>query len=170
MRHRGILGMAALFAAVSSAPAGAQADILDRFNQRWSGKGSVQRNAESDPQTVSCDLSGKRTGNQVAIAGTCRAYLVFSRTIAANLTIDPDTGAVTGTYTGSRVGVASLSGTIKGDTVELAMRWPKPVNGDTRAAMVIRTAADGSLRIVVSDALTPGGPQTAVTDVALQPI
>ncbi|WP_181706002.1 hypothetical protein [Chthonobacter rhizosphaerae] len=169
MARYGTLAAAIIAALVLGGAADAETDFLDRFNQSWSGKGKVQRNAKSGVDRVSCDLTGNRAGNRVAIAGTCRAYLVFSRTIAADLTFDPDSGEVTGTYTGSRAGVAKLSGRREGDTVRLAMRWPRPVNGDTEAAMTIRTSENGSLRIVVSDALEPGGAVAAVTDVALEP-
>ncbi|WP_181703963.1 hypothetical protein [Chthonobacter albigriseus] len=142
-----------------------EARFLERFSGAWSGAGVVHRNAESGPQKVNCRLSGERSENRISIAGTCRAYLVFSRKISAEITYDPASRQYSGTYVGSRVGPASLAGKRRGDTVNLAVRWPRPVNGDRTARMRIVNDGAGSLRIVVTDDYGEG--ETTVTDVAL---
>ncbi|MEJ0096694.1 MAG: hypothetical protein WDM84_00090 [Bauldia sp.] len=50
--------------------------------------------------------------------------------------------------------------------MHLAITWPKPVNGDTRARMTIVNSGS-SMRIVVDDNVTPGGPELATSDLVL---
>lgn len=140
-----------------------EADFMDGFSGAWSGSGIVRRNAESGPQKVRCSLSGTRSGDRLQFAGTCRAYLVFSRKISADIRFDPSSGDYEGTYSGSLAGTAALNGRRVGNTVELDVRWPKPVNGDQEAVM--RIVSDGdSFRLLVVDEIR--GAPTPVTDVA----
>jgi hypothetical protein len=148
----------------------AQADetgFLKRFDGAWSGTGLVQRKIEEGPHQVSCKMTGAPTSDGVSISGVCRAAVIFSRQIRADLRYDPGSGRYSGTYVGAKVGPARLSGKRNGDAVILTIFWPKPVNGDKTATMTIRNPGDGNLRIVVAAKPRPGGSNAEVTNLAL---
>ena len=151
--------------AIPSASPAQESDFLARFEGNWQGSGLVQRKAEENPTEVRCDMRGSNSANQVSIGGTCRAYLIFSRQIGADIQFDPGSGRYTGTFTGSVVGPARLSGRRSGDAVVMTITWPTTVNGDTTANMQIENAGNGSLRIVVSDEIA--GKNTVTTNLTL---
>jgi len=154
--------------ALSWSPAqAAENEFLERFRGQWSGSGRVQREGTSQPRQVTCSVTGTLSENRISAQGTCRAVVIFSRSIGVDLAYDPRSGTYRGTYTGARIGPARLSGTRSGDTVNLKIDWPRPVNGDTQAAMVIRNDGQGTLRITVADNLTPGGPIQQTSEIVL---
>ena len=163
---------AALLCAAAGLPvraaSAAEADFLDRFRGRWSGSGTVQREGGSPPRQVTCQVTGYPDENRLSIQGTCRAAVVFSRPVGADLTYDPRSGTYSGTYTGARIGPARLTGSRSGDAVNLRIDWPRPVNGDTQAALVIRNDGRGGLRLTVADNLSPGGPVQQTSEIVLQ--
>jgi hypothetical protein len=162
--HLTVAAAAALFLC---APAyAAEAEFLSRFDGAFSGGGLVQRNASEGPNEVSCTLSGRSSANGVSMSGECGAF-IFSKRISADLTFDPGSGRYSGTYTGSSIGPARLSGKRSGDAVVLTITWPQPVNGDTKATMTISNSGDGRLAITVTDEVAPGGPKAQVTQLAL---
>lgn len=163
-------GLAAILVVAAAPGVRGQSDereFLSRFAGSWSGSGSVIRRSGENPTNVNCRMAGTNGENQVSIRGTCRAYLVFTREIGADIRFDPGSGQYSGTYTGSTIGPAALSGTRNGDAVNLTITWPRTVNGDTSAAMTIQNAGNGRLQIVVSDQIPAGGPQTQVTNIML---
>lgn len=145
----------------------AEIDFLERFRGTWSGSGKVQREGTSQPRQVTCSVTGSPAENRISAQGTCRAALIFRRPIGVDLVYDPRSGTYRGTYTGSRIGPAQLTGACSGDAVNLRIEWPRPVNGDTQAAMVIRNDGQGTLRITVADNLTPGGPTQQTSEIVL---
>jgi hypothetical protein len=155
--------------AVAMFPASALADpaFLDRFRGTWTGSGKVQREGRSHPRHVTCSIVGRPAENQLSAQGNCRAALIFSRRIGVDLTYDPRSRTYRGIYTGSRIGPARLTGTRNGDAVNLRIDWPRPVNGDTQAVMVIRNDGQGTVRITVADNLTPGGPIQQTSEIVL---
>ena len=157
-------GVAAL---TSSAAQAAEADFLERFRGTWSGSGKVQREGNSQPRQVTCSIAGSPAENRISAQGNCRAFAIFSRPIGVDLAYDPGSGTYRGTYTGSRIGPARLTGRRQGDVVNLRIEWPRPVNGDTQAAMAIRNDGQGRLRITVADNLTPGGPVQQTSEIVL---
>ena len=150
-----------------SAAQAAEADFLERFRGSWSGSGKVQREGTSQPRQVTCSVAGSPAENRISAQGSCRAFAIFNRPIGVDLVYDSGSGTYRGTYTGSRIGPARLSGTRKGDVVNLRIEWPRPVNGDTQAAMAIRNEGQGRLRITVADNLTPGGPVQQTSEIVL---
>ena len=94
----------------TQAEAASESSFLSRFQEQWHASGLVRRNARSDGNQVTCTMSGSHGASSVSIGGTCRAYLIFTREIRADLSYDPRTGRYSGTYVGSRIGPASLSG------------------------------------------------------------
>jgi hypothetical protein len=158
---------AALAAASYSLPAaGEEADFLSRFSGSFSGGGTVQRNVEEGPNEVTCKLTGQASDTALSMSGKCGAF-IFSKQIRADLQFDPASGRYNGTYQGSSVGTARLSGKRDGNSVVLTITWPQPVNGDTKATMTIRNSGNGQLAIVVTDEVSPGGPKAKVTQLAL---
>jgi hypothetical protein len=88
----------------------AAAAFHERFAGQWQGTGTVQRSVDPGPRRVSCGVAGQATEQQIAIGGTCRAAVIVTREIAANLTYDPATGRYVGTYIGSQAGPTRLEG------------------------------------------------------------
>jgi hypothetical protein len=159
------LGLAAFLA---SAPAQAQeADFLSRFEGKFSGSGSVSRNETESPTNVRCTMNGDASENRLSMSGTCRAAVIFSRKISADLQFDPGSGRYTGTYVGSSIGPAALSGKRQGDSVNLTITWPKEVRGDTTAYMTISNAGNGQLAITITDEVPAGGPTAQVSNISL---
>lgn len=145
----------------------AEQDFLNRFAGSFSGSGLVQRNATEGPNQVTCTLTGAPSVSGISMNGQCGAF-IFSRNISADLLYDEASGRYTGTYVGSSIGPARLSGKRSGDAVILTITWPQPVNGDTKAVMTIRNSGNGQLGITVTDEITPGGRKADVTRLALQ--
>lgn len=142
----------------------AETQYLGLFDGAWTGSGTVIK--ASVPWQVSCHATGQPSFNRIVIKGDCNVSII-SVAIAADITYDAASGRYSGTYIGAKVGPAHLSGTRSGNVVNLAITWPKPVHGDTRARMVIVNDGHGSLRIVVSDNVAPGGPEQRTSDIRL---
>jgi hypothetical protein len=148
--------------AASAAPTG-EGDYINRFSGAWAGTGTLIKTV---PLQVSCKASGAPGENRITIDGDC-SLAIASVKIGADITFDPSTGRYSGTYIGAKVGPAHVSGTRNGDVVNLVITWPKPVQGDTRASMIIENAGAGHLRIVINDNVTPGGPEQLTSDMSL---
>jgi hypothetical protein len=153
--------------AVALAPFTAQAaegEYIDRFGGNWSGTGTLIKGAI--PFQVNCRAAGAPETNRITIEGDCSLAIASVR-IAADITFDPKTGRYSGTYIGAKVGPARVSGMRDGDVVRLVITWPKPVQGDTRASMIIENAGEGRLRIVINDNVLLGGPEQRTSDMSL---
>lgn len=160
--------LSCLLAAQGSSPARAsETDFLERFRGTWSGSGKVQREGSSQPWWVTCSVTGNPTKDGISAHGNCSAIVIFRRQIGVDVSYDPRSGTYSGIYTGARIGPARLIGTRTGDALNLRIEWPRPVNGDTRAAMVIRNDGHGTLRITVADNLAPGGPVRQTSEIVL---
>ena len=158
-----LLGFAAAFISASAnASAGDEQAFIDLFGGVWAGSGTIS----SIPLRVSCHATGHPSANRITIEGNCRLAIIGAR-IAADLTFDPVTGGYSGTYIGARVGPARVIGKRSGSVVNLAITWPTPVHGDTKARMIIENAGGGSLRLTIFDNVAPGGSEERTTDVVL---
>lgn len=159
---------AALAAVLSLSATGAIAQ--DAFNQRFSGQfsgtGTVLRPGEEQPRRVSCNVTGTGDEDSVGLDGTCRAAVIFSRAISADLRFDPRTNRYSGIYNGSKNGPAQLSGQRQGDTVRLAIAYRAPINGDRVAMMMLRSEGDRRFRITVVDKV--GGRDRETTDITFE--
>lgn len=155
-------GGVAMMLAVSAAAA-----PLDRYTGSFNAEGVVADGPDATPREVSCDFKVlQRHPNQIALDGTCWAYLIFSRSVSADLSVDPRSGRVTGTYTGSRVGPARLTGRLDGPAIDVLINWPQPVNGQMTADMRIVSLAPDRLQILVTDRGGQGAPRVT-TNLAL---
>ena len=156
------IALAAAFAAFATMAHAADEEFIKRFDGSFAGGGQV-RLGEST-HNISCKLSGATTASSINIGGTCSASIV-SRKISANLTVGKN-GVYSGTYTGAKVGPASVTGRRKGDSVVLTVKWPAPVNGDTSATMIL-TNSGNNFSLAVMDETTPGGKKVQTTSVNL---
>lgn len=139
-------GVAAMLAASAAAAP------LDRYTGSFNAEGMVADGPDAAPREVSCDFTVlQRQPNRIVLDGTCRAYWIFSRSVSADLSVDPRSGRVTGTYTGARVGPARLTGRLDGPAIDVLIDWPQPVNGQMTADMRIVSLAPDRLQILVTD-------------------
>jgi hypothetical protein len=138
------LALAASLAMGSAAEAGPA--FNQRFEGAWVGVGTVQRDSDPQPRRVTCRVDGAADATRLSISGTCRAMLIFTRAIGADLAVD-GSGRYRGTYVGSRVGPARLSGALRGDRAVLDAAFPPGVGGG-RQQMIIENRA-GSNRFVL---------------------
>jgi hypothetical protein len=147
---------------------GAATTAFDRYAGVFSAAGTVVEGPAATSHQVRCRFATAHQGAAgFSLQGTCWAYLVLSRSISANLVGDPTSGKVTGTYTGSRVGTAHLTGRQVGADFDLVIQWPKPLYGDTTATMRIVSLDPDRFRIVVTDRIGINGPVRPTTDLTL---
>jgi hypothetical protein len=145
----------------------AAAAPLDRYTGSFDAEGVVADGPHATPQEVKCDFEVlQRQPNQLALDGTCWAYLIFSRSVSADLSLNPQTGRMTGTYTGAKVGPARLTGQLAGLAIDLLISWPQPVNGHMTAGLRIVSLGPDRLRILVTDGGEHGVPRVT-TDLSL---
>jgi hypothetical protein len=143
--------------------------VLDRYVGSYVASGTILEGPNADSHQVRCHFTASRFGvTGLSLRGTCRAYLIVSRSVSVDLTLDSQSGRVTGAYTGSRVGTAQLVGwQIRGD-LDLTITWPKPLYGDTTARLNVASLDTDRLRIVVMDRIGVNGPVRATTELTLQ--
>jgi hypothetical protein len=67
---------------------------------------------------------------------------------------------------GAGTGTASLAGSRDGDTVNLAIRWAKEVNGDRQAVLRMRKTA-GGMTITTIDTDLATGKQVVTSEIRL---
>lgn len=130
---------------------GAQADASfnQRFDGAWVGAGTVQRDSDSEPRRVTCTVTGEAREERLALAGSCRAMLVFTRAIGADLAVTED-GRYRGVYVGARAGPAQLSGRVEGNRAVLDVDFPEGVGGGEQR-MVIESADADRFTLRVTD-------------------
>jgi hypothetical protein len=148
--------------------AGAVTMVLDRYAGSFTASGTIMEGPDANSHQVRCHFMASRQGaTGLFLRGTCRAYLVLSRSISVDLTLDPRSGRVTGAYTGSRVGTAKLEGRQTGPDLDLTLTWPTPLYGDTTANLRVASLHSDRYRIVVMDRIGTNGPVRATTDLTL---
>lgn len=146
----------------------ASAEPLDLFTGSFSGSGTVIEGPNANSHRVRCEMNSSQQGRAgLLMRGTCWAYLIMSRSITADLVLNSQSGEVSGTYTGARVGQARLSGKRQGNSFDLIINWPKPVYGNMTSDMTIASSNPDRLRIVVIGRIGENGPLRAMTDLVL---
>ncbi|WP_185982773.1 hypothetical protein [Aureimonas mangrovi] len=146
--------------------ASAEADYLTRFEGQFSGSGTVQRDVDPQPRRVSCQVNGTLPSEtELDISGSCRAAVVFTRQIGAQIRYDPSSESFSGVYIGGATGPAQLSGgRLSGDTLTMTLTYPAPVFGDSTATMTIRAGSNG-FSFTVTDQVN--GENVSTTDIQL---
>jgi hypothetical protein len=151
-------GVAAAALLMVCGPATAGQPSVD-INGAWAGEGYVQKNDESDPMNVRCEIEGAQHDDRLGFDGECRAMMILRRDIGADLVFDGE--RFRGTYEGARVGVADLEGASSPDgRVVLTMRFPREVNGDDTATMTIHLHDDDTFTIETVDRMKSGNEVT----------
>jgi len=145
-----------------------ESEFLSRFEGQWSGGGPFRRNAESGAVNVKCSLAGNGGSSTMSVNGDCRAAIIISKAIGADLKYDPATESYKGTYVGARGGTSLLAGKREGDTLQLTVTWPKILNGDRVASMAITNTGKGQLRIKVTDKVSKDGPTEVTSDLTFK--
>ncbi|WP_201830676.1 hypothetical protein [Microvirga zambiensis] len=167
LSHRLSCGVIVL-ACIAAGGVGAAPAVVDLYVGSFSGSGTILEGPEANSHQVGCQFTILQQGaTGLSLQGTCRAYLILTRTVSARLSWDPGSGQVTGTYTGSRVGTAKLTGRQRGTDFDLTIEWPRPLYGDTTARMRVASLDQDRFRIVVTDRIGANGPVRATTDLTL---
>ena len=127
----------------------------------WTGRGTVLPTFEQKtPFRVKCEFEVSDDGTDFVIDGECGALFVTRR---INVTLQDTDGDIEGTYeAGLRTGIATLSGTRDGPTIDLEVTWGGEVNGDTEGTMLIERVSEDALRIVFRD-MNPATGQDEIT-------
>jgi len=147
-----------------AAPAVTEQSFIDLFAGAWAGPGTLVKAAI--PWRVTCRATGQSSTNRLIVEGSCSLAIINDR-IAADIAYDPKTGLYSGTYIGAKVGPARVSGRRSGSVLSLAITWPHPVFGDTRARMTIVNTGGATFRLTIFDNIAPGGPEELTSDVVM---
>jgi hypothetical protein len=148
--------------------AAAATAVLNRYTGSFVGSGTILEGPIANSHEVSCSFTALPQGETgLTLRGSCSAYVIITRSVAVDLDWNPQTGRVTGTYTGARVGMARLSGRQIGRDFDLTIAWPKPLYGDMTAELSVATVDPDRFRIVVMDRIGPHGPMRATTNLML---
>lgn len=166
MRRQACL-LAILAALCAAAPAFADdSGFLKPLNGTWIGTGKVLRKIGGSPINVSCTFTISAPGSSIVMKGNCRGLLVINRAISANLTARGT--RYSGTYTGPSGASSQLSGSRRGDVINLAVRWARLVNGDRNANMAIRKQGSNQLTIQTIDKDLSSGKSVVTSDINLR--
>lgn len=145
--------------------ASAEPQFLSRFEGSWTGTGHTRTNIPDSPRNVRCRLSEVGAQAGISLAGTCTAFGIFSREIGADIAYDSATSTYKGIYRGSRSGPSQLSGRRTGHALTLDVKWPRVINGDDRAVMILRNGGDGSFTLEVNDQVPATGELVTTTSI-----
>ncbi|MDR6634716.1 hypothetical protein J2X72_003528 [Phyllobacterium sp. 1468] len=146
---RQILAGLILAFTVAEAARADEAAFLRSLEGKWAGKGAVRIRTNVPSMTVSCTFDSSTTPSSLALEGSCTGLMVMSRAVAVNLTSSG--GRYTGSYTGSATGVARLSGTRRGNAINLGILWAKNVNGDRKAQITMRKVGNNGMVLTTTD-------------------
>ncbi len=164
--YRRMLCLAVPLIGLSAGDTGAAA--IGQYAGNFSGSGTILEGPDATSHQVRCRFTISQQGaTGLSLQGTCWAYLIISRSISANLAWDPRSDQVTGTYTGSRVGKARLTGRQTEAGFDLTIEWPRPLYGDTMARMQVANLDANRFQIIVTDRIGASGPIRATTDLVL---
>ncbi|MBD9371999.1 hypothetical protein IB238_05025 [Rhizobium sp. ARZ01] len=167
MRAQKILPRCLLLLLCAAFPAMAdESAFLQSLAGKWSGKGTVITRIGRPAINVNCRLVSTADDTSVEMKATCRGLLVVSRTISAAL--DVNAGRYIGIYIGPTGRRSTLSGSRQGDSINLAVRWSRLVNGDRSAQMMIQKIGNNGLRLRTVDKDLSTGKDIATSDIVLQ--
>jgi hypothetical protein len=163
---RALFGCAFLSLLVVPAVASAaESDFLKPLAGQWKGSGTVLTRIGSNPINVNCGFDIGAGSSDLSMNGTCRGLLVVRRSVAAKLKANGQ--SYSGTYTGPSGMPSSLSGSRKGNAINLAVRWARVVNGDRTATMVLEKVADNRLRLQTIDKDPSTGKSVVTSQISL---
>ncbi len=140
----------------------AEADYLKSISGSWNGKGTVLTKIGGSKVNVSCSLQVGSTTTSLSMKGRCRGLLV-SRGFSAN--VKTSGSRYSGTYLGPSGQPSRLSGSRRGDNVNLAVTWARVVNGDRNASMTIEKLGANGLRLRTIDKDVATGRSVATSSI-----
>lgn len=132
--------------------------ITSNMTGSWAGTGKARVPLFGN-SNIRCKMTVSGKASRVSMSGTCRSG-VFAKPLRLTLRSN-DGDRYTGTYSGTRAGLAKLSGRQSGNRLNLTIEWPKPVNGDHVAQMTLTRIDDGRFQQVVTDMVNGKRQQTA---------
>lgn len=143
-----------------------EGDFLRSLSGRWSGKGTVIMRLGKPAISVNCQLRSTAGTASLSMKATCRGLLVVSRTISADL--QARGMGYSGVYVGPSGGRSALSGSRKGQSINLAVRWSRVINGDRQAQMTIQKVGARGMRLRTVDRDPATGKTVVTSDIQLQ--
>jgi hypothetical protein len=160
---------AVLLAYASICPAAAmasEADFLKSIEGQWSGGGTVLTKLGGSNVNVSCKMKSSANAANFAMDGSCRAFVVVTRSFTARV-------KATGTsYSGTYVGVSGKPSTLQGsrnsNTLNLNVTWAAVEYDNKKAVMTIQRVGDDGLRIQTVDRDPQSGKSIVTTDLKLK--
>jgi hypothetical protein len=155
-----------LILTASFASAADEGDFLKDLDGDWNGQGTVKVRVNSSPIDVSCNFSSNATGKSLSLEGNCTGLVIFSRAITADLVTNG--GRYTGSYVGAGTGTANLAGSRAGNSINLAIRWAKEVNGDRKAQMKIEKVGADGMRLTTVDTNPDTGKSVVTSQINLR--
>jgi hypothetical protein len=159
-----IVGYAAIAA---SPPAQASEEqFLTTLDGQYEGQGRVRLRTDKAPIDVNCTFTSATSETSLTLQGRCRGLLVVSRSVGAELQIKGS--AYSGSYIGAGSGPASLSGKRSGNTLNLAIRWAKEINGDRRANLSVAKVGERGLTLTTTDRDPTSGEMIVTSEIVLQ--
>lgn len=151
-------------AAASLATAPAAQESLEPFSGKWQGSGEYVR-LNGDRVDVQCKLDTEGSAKSLNMNGRCTALVFISRDLIAHITADDS--RISGQYSGPE-GSGAVQGERVENTLDLSIRWEKPVRGDETAEMKIELLGPNRLRLRSFDRDAATNSMVAVTDLHLQ--
>ncbi|WFU12007.1 hypothetical protein QA646_18855 (plasmid) [Rhizobium sp. CB3090] len=145
-----------------------ESNFLQSLQGKWSGKGTIIRRIGTSPIDVTCIFAVTASAPSLSMRGNCRALLVVSRAISADLRVNGQ--RYNGIYVGPSGGRSGLSGVRQGNTIDLVVHWAKEVNGDRTANMEIQKIGGNSLNLRTIDRDPKTGRSAITSDIALRRI
>lgn len=142
------------------AQAAGDGDFLRGLQGAYSGQGVVRLRTNTSPIKVNCSFSATSSATALSLNGRCRGLVLVSRSVGADLKLSGS--RYNGTYTGARSGPAALSGTRRGNSLRLAIRWARDLNGDRDATLVVDRTGPRGLTLTITDR-DPASGKTVVT-------
>ncbi|WP_288427036.1 hypothetical protein [uncultured Agrobacterium sp.] len=156
----------AVAAALIAAPAFAdESAFLSSLSGSWKGSGTVTTRIGSKPVNVNCTFLSTASGPSLQMNGTCRGFVVVRRAISADLSARGN--RYSGNYVGPSGRPSALSGSRRGDAINLTVRWNKDINGDRVAGMTISKVGTNGLRLRTTDKDGANGPTVVTADIRL---
>lgn len=155
-----ILAFLAGTMAMPTSVSAADSRFLQSIEGSWAGQGMVLTRIGGRSINVDCNIDFDAGATSLDMGGSCRALVVASRAISASLKASGN--RYRGTYTGPSGQPSSLSGSLRGETLNLAVRWAREINGDRTATMTIARLGDNRLRLQTVD-IDPASGKTVVT-------
>lgn len=101
------------------------------------------------PINITCNLAIAAVTTALSMQGDCRGLLIVRREISANLRASGD--GYRGTYVGPSGQPSALSGSRRGNALNLGVRWARVTNGDRAAAMTIEKIGNDRLLLKTVD-------------------